>query len=918
MKNESETQPASDGELAKLRSLTSSLQAELAAYKGQMQHMQSSLQEASRIRYAIDQHSIISITDAEGVIMDVNDGFCNISGYAKEELIGHTHQVVNSGYHPNDFFGNLYCTIKQGNIWRGIIRNKAKNGEYFWVDMVITPIMQENGVPSQYIAIHTDISKEKLSEQRIYELLTEAQSINQELQQNEAELRHTLEQTIELKNKVEESEARYRIITESMQDLICLHQPDGTYTYISPSVKFILGYQPEELEGKNPYDYIHATDLLRIEKESHQKVLSGTSVVQTEYRFRKKDGEYIWLETITRPVRDNNNNITALHTSSREITRRKQIEKIINFTQFSFNAVSDAIIWLDASGQIIQGNPAIGHLLGYTETELVQLTIFDIDKQVSPESHKERWRRLKAAGTIRFEVKLTSKNGYPILVEVTANYMAFEGQEYNCCIVRDITERKQIEVRIRKNQQVYKTLTQNIPNGLIALINQNLRVDFIDGKELEKFHWRSEALTGKTVVEIFNSTAFAEIESYFNQTFAGETCTFEAESNGQEYIFSTIPMPDAKGDITKIMVLTQCITERRMAEKDILEQAQSRLRVLDSITDGLIILDRTWKVTQINKQGARTLGVIGSEFVGKNFWEVYPSAVDSIFHQEYHRAFAENTEVHFEEYFAVLDVWLEVHAYPSREGLSVYFRDINERKQAEQKLKNTLEELRKRNEELDNYVYKVSHDLRAPLASMLGLVEIIKNEDDIKTVKEYVKLIENRLHKSDDFIHSILNHLQILQSVAVSEKIDFHEIIQDSFEELKYHPNSSKIQLHIREKGDTSFYSDKLRISILFKNVISNAIKFLNPFTDPNYIHIDIAITPKEAVLRVEDNGVGISAEYVHRIFEMFFRANEKSDGSGLGLYIVKQTVEKLHGEISVDSKIGKGTVFTIVLPNLQ
>ena len=238
------------------------------------------------------------------------------------------------------------------------------------------------------------------------------------------------------------------------------------------------------------------------------------------------------------------------------------------------------------------------------------------------------------------------------------------------------------------------------------------------------------------------------------------------------------------------------------------------------------------------------------------------------------------------------------------------------RKKAEDKLKSTNQQLRKANIELDNFVYKVSHDLRAPIASVLGLVNLAKRENKFDTLKQYFDMVGKSAIQQDLFIKDILNISRNSRLMVDKKKIEWQKLIDDTFDQLKYSVKDKSIDRKITISGNSNFYSDQRRIKVIFNNLISNAIRYSNG-KDP-IIEIDVNIKKTKADIVIADNGVGIDRKHHKKVFEMFYRATDINAGSGLGLYIVKESVEKLNGEIDLESDLGKGTKFLISLPNLK
>ena len=223
--------------------------------------------------------------------------------------------------------------------------------------------------------------------------------------------------------------------------------------------------------------------------------------------------------------------------------------------------------------------------------------------------------------------------------------------------------------------------------------------------------------------------------------------------------------------------------------------------------------------------------------------------------------------------------------------------------------------LRKVNSELDSFVYSASHDLRSPLASILGLIMLARKDQE--NIESYLDKIQLSIEKLDEFIGEIIEFSSNERKEIIKENISFGELVNKVIADLYYLNESGKIKIILEISDKENFISDKRRIEVVLRNLISNALKYADSTKGQPYVNISITTDASEAIIKVTDNGIGIKSEDVKRVSKMFYRATETSTGSGLGLYIVNEIVEKLKGHLEIQSEYAKGSTFSIKLPTL-
>ncbi|MFA0962805.1 ATP-binding protein [Roseivirga sp. BDSF3-8] len=246
-------------------------------------------------------------------------------------------------------------------------------------------------------------------------------------------------------------------------------------------------------------------------------------------------------------------------------------------------------------------------------------------------------------------------------------------------------------------------------------------------------------------------------------------------------------------------------------------------------------------------------------------------------------------------------------------------QNIRVKTRIEESLRNRNQELAKTNEAMDQLIYQVSHNLRSPIASVLGLINILRLELPNEAITgQPISKMESSMQRLDTIISDILDYYRNSRMDIALNEVDLKEMASDIFESMAHVHAAGRVKTEISISQTIPLYTDKRRIKSILHNLISNALKYADQARDNPYVKVIAEITPTYADIRVEDNGLGIAPDQQDKIFSMFYRATTQGHGAGLGLYIIKETIEKLEGRITVDSVPGRGTTFTFRIPNLH
>lgn len=374
-----------------------------------------------------------------------------------------------------------------------------------------------------------------------------------------------------------------------------------------------------------------------------------------------------------------------------------------------------------------------------------------------------------------------------------------------------------------------------------------------------------------------------------------------------------------KGEPIRMYGSFQDIDDRKLAELAFKKASEERIEILERIEDGFFAVDKDFTVTYWNQRATDLLQMPKQKIIGYHLWDLFADATDNISYHKYNQALDEQRTVHFEDYYEGVKRWFDVSAYPSRNGLSVFFKDITQRKAYEelltelnQSLEQKAKELASSNADLENFAFVASHDLQEPLRMITSFLTQLETRYDHlldEKGKKYIYYATDGAKRMRRIILDLLEYSRVGRMGIEKTYVDLKEILEDV--ELLYKKMIKEKKALIKYKNLPKIWAARSPIQQILQNLIQNALNYCK--TDEIPV---ITITSEESEnywkISVRDNGIGIHPENREKIFNLFQRLHNSDTyrGTGLGLAITKKIIEDHGGEIWIDSEVGKGSVF--------
>lgn len=457
-------------------------------------------------------------------------------------------------------------------------------------------------------------------------------------------------------------------------------------------------------------------------------------------------------------------------------------------------------------------------------------------------------------------------------------------------------------------------IVENMNEGILIADNRGV-IQYVNNKFCNMLGFSAQELLNKRPEDIFalqNSlpanNAIEKRKNLFRNNYE-----LKMRKKDGSYIICGInaqPYLDPDKKVVGSIGIYTDITERKASAKKIKESEARYRSLVEQATDGIFIADPSGNYIDVNYKACHMLGYSKAELLRMNI-------KDLLFQED-----IRNSPPRFPDlgpgrsFLAVRNLKMkngsalptEINASMLPDGnLLGMVRDISERKRTE-------EDLLQKVQEMDAFIYRASHDLRGPLASISGLTAIGREEIGDKLAVLYFDKIRDSAERLDNILQELSKIARVTQAKIEPARLDLDKEISDILDSLKHIPNFSQIKI-LKEINVSAVFCDKILLIIILQNLIINSVNYYDTDKETHFIRIQALEWPDRTEIVISDNGIGIPTEIQEKVFEMFFRGSNISKGSGLGLYIVKNAVKKLKGTIHLESKEGEGATFTIGLP---
>lgn len=897
------------------------------------QKIDSQSQEKYNVFIAGIKEYAIFFINTEGLVEFWNEGAKSLNGYTEEEIIGQHFSI----FYPKEEIEKdipnyeLKQAKKKGKFeedgWR-----VRKDGTSFYANIVITPVCNKEKKIIGFSIILKDLTEKKEAEEKLVK-----------------------------------SEEKYRLLVEGVSEYaIFMLDPDGNVASWNEGAKKFKGYSEQEIIGKH-FSIFYP----------QKKIDSGYPEFELEQAKKKgkfeddgwrvrKDGTAFYANIVITALFNKEKELIGFSKITKDLTARKESEEMLRKSEEKYRLLIEgvkdyAIFMLDPNGIVATWNEGAKRLKKYEEHEIIgkHFSIF------YPEE-------AKAKGFPDFELEQAIKRGrfedegwrvrkdgslFFVNVIITPIYNKAKCLLGFSKISRDLTEKRQAEEELRNSEQKYRFLVEGVKDYAIFMLDAEGYIQsWNEGAKRLKGYSEREII-GKHFSNFYPKETRESGFPAFELEQAKKVGRFEDEGwrvrkDGTTFFANVVitAVFNTEKKLIGFSKITRDLSERKESE-ELLKKSEERFRLLiEGVKEyAIFMVDPNGYVISWNEGAKRLKKYEEREILGKHFSIFYPEEKRRLEYPKYELEQARKNGKFEDEglrvrkdgstFYANVVITAVYNNKNELIGFSKITRDLTERKKAEdemtrlnteleervqkrtEELSRTVAELKKINADLDNFIYTASHDLKAPVSNIEGLMYALnKSLKNYNYCNDEIDSLLTMINKSVQRFQTTIKDLTAVNESQRSDRtdivnIDLSDVIDDVISSIDHLVKESQAQIEVDTEISRTFKFSKVHIRSIIYNFLSNSIKYRSP-KRPLAIEIKSYNEGDFYVIQITDNGIGIKEENIEKAFQMFKRLHNHVEGSGVGLYIVRRIVENAGGKIEVTSQVDKGTTFKVSLPD--